>query len=881
MLYRSVFEQCYDVAIYGAGYAGLAAAWTLGQQGKRVLLLDRSMDIAWESGRAFARDAGALHDPLWQKFCQQVHNHSGASNNLDPCSAEIIAATQLQDASDQIDVLLGASPIRSCQQEQELSALHVATKSSERMLRAQLWLDASDAGTLFQIAAPQTYAKRRKPQAYEARILLGLAPKGQMPVEFSSKHAFIEAIPHLNAFNLCLRATEPLSQNALLERWQSLRTQAVHSLADRFALGREAARNVPSPRKLDSEKDRCVGSLPEQHLQCDIFVAGAGTGGSIAALTAQAEGHQVLVADSMPIAGGVGTAGLISNYFYGHPGGAHESLDQKGESLQDSHTIPTPRGMHWHPVGKATAFHQKLLDPSHFISEAIIYGAKREGTTVTEIRIATADQILIVHPRTVIDATGDGDVAALAGASYDFGRPGDGLPLSYSQPAYYRQMDNGRLGLYNFDAGWCDPTDPEDLTRARLSALAQYRTLPPGGEKRLVQLAPLPGIRQSRQFHTCERLELADLMNHRSRASSIGVTQAPLDTHSVDFEFEDDETMFWLWGCKSFRHLVHAEMPYGIMTPNELNNLWLACRSAGISPAASYAARMQRDMHRLGEAAAYAASAWLEGIPSQQIPTHCQARLDLSGARAPVSPPSEVDPLELLDQGKPSPQLWKLYQNKGKYEHQILERLRHPSADISWLAAVICAMWNDPRAEARLLQTIQSKEAGIEAPALSRGPFNQHIDVPNWFLAINLLRRCGSKTCLPVLQSLAEQDGNCLNLRTSLALSIERLQIRIQYLNTKTPVAKLLEALVHDATPDTWVRPSRSIKRTLDGDSQRPLPQEPVGIDTSEDHRWQLDLAVARAAKTWDIPSPIDIDPYLADPRACVRKAVQTLLSNQ
>ncbi|WPJ97075.1 hypothetical protein SH580_05065 [Coraliomargarita algicola] len=36
-----------------------------------------------------------------------------------------------------------------------------------------------------------------------------------------------------------------------------------------------------------------------------------------------------------------------------------------------------------------------------------------------------------------------------------------------------------------------------------------------------------------------------------------------------------------------------------------------------------------------------------------------------------------------------------------------------------------------------LLQAIHTKETGIEAPALSRGSFNQHIDVPNYFPEMN------------------------------------------------------------------------------------------------------------------------------------------------
>lgn len=49
-------------------------------------------------------------------------------------------------------------------------------------------------------------------------------------------------------------------------------------------------------------------------------------------------------------------------------------------------------------------------------------------------------------------------------------------------------------------------------------------------------------------------------------------------------------------------------MPYGMIVPRDLDNVWLACRAIGVSPDAHHSCRMQRDIQRIGEAAGNAAA---------------------------------------------------------------------------------------------------------------------------------------------------------------------------------------------------------------------------------------------------------------------------------
>lgn len=93
----------------------------------------------------------------------------------------------------------------------------------------------------------------------------------------------------------------------------------------------------------------------------------------------------------------------------------------------------------------------------------------------------------------------------------------------------------------------------------------------------------------------------------------------------------------------------------------------------------------------------------------------------------------------------------------------------------------------------------------------------------------------------------------------------------------RAQVAVILSELSASPLPETLLRPSRSLYRALLGQEQTPLRQEPQGVDSREDHLWQLWLVVARACKEWGLPCPVDVTALLRDERALVRRAMRNL----
>ena len=66
---------------------------------------------------------------------------------------------------------------------------------------------------------------------------------------------------------------------------------------------------------------------------CDVLVIGLGTAGVMAAIAAAKQGCRVIGADAAPLAGGVGTAACVWDYYYGARGGLYREINRKADAL--------------------------------------------------------------------------------------------------------------------------------------------------------------------------------------------------------------------------------------------------------------------------------------------------------------------------------------------------------------------------------------------------------------------------------------------------------------------------------------------------------------------------------------------------------------------
>ena len=189
--------------------------------------------------------------------------------------------------------------------------------------------------------------------------------------------------------------------------------------------------------------------------ETDVLVVGGGPSGLGAALGAAAAGAGVILAERYGFLGGNATAALVmplmsfhtqhhrpekegavtlfpTDHGRGNPliAGALKILLERmvsaggaiEPSLKTGYTVPFDP-----ETFKRVAL--ELLDEAgvHFLFHAFASDAIVEHRTIRGVVFETKSGPVVIHARVVIDATGDGDVAARAGAPFEVGRESDRL----------------------------------------------------------------------------------------------------------------------------------------------------------------------------------------------------------------------------------------------------------------------------------------------------------------------------------------------------------------------------------------------------------------------------------------------------------------------
>lgn len=223
--------------------------------------------------------------------------------------------------------------------------------------------------------------------------------------------------------------------------------------------------------------------LPEQTIpvarKCDVLVCGGGCAGVAAAVAAARHGASVVLLERWPGVGGMATNALVNIWHRSDRtrtvimGLVEESAQRAGKHGWIRRHPQYPR-VHetdiFEPEGMRIVW-QRMLDEAkvrtlcHLTAgEPIMEGGRIRGV-LADTKVGRRAFLASI----VIDATGDGDIAARAGVPFDFGRASDGLVQGMTMMFMLSGVDNS-------------PATREQRARLRDGILQKMRQLRDAGE---------------------------------------------------------------------------------------------------------------------------------------------------------------------------------------------------------------------------------------------------------------------------------------------------------------------------------------------------------------------------------------------------------------
>jgi FAD dependent oxidoreductase len=426
----------------------------------------------------------------------------------------------------------------------------------------------------------------------------------------------------------------------------------------------------------------------------DVVVIGGGPAGIMAASAAARAGQSTILLERYGFLGGAGTAGGLSTFcgLHAKVHGVHERVihgltDELLDRMAKMDALSVPHltindGILAQAFDissyKIAADDLVVASGARLLFHAIAVGVlMSDDTTIDAVLIESKSGRAAVRGRMFIDASGDADIAAWAGAPFEMSPAMNGLlypSLMFringvdAQAAgetpwrTVEQLMNAaeEAGTHHFprkkpivrpqrnplewranltqlsnpDGSAIDGTNVDELTRGELQGRQQaldaftfIRDNTPGfTDSYIVDIAPQIGIRETRRIVGDYQLSADDVLDCADFTDTIGVNGWPVEAHvagSVKFVWQRGEDN------RGFNQL-----PFRMIVPQQVKNLYVVGRCASMTHGGQSSARVTGPCFAMGEAAGAAADLTIStGVAGGDIDVaELQRRLERAGA---------------------------------------------------------------------------------------------------------------------------------------------------------------------------------------------------------------------------------------------------------
>ena len=422
----------------------------------------------------------------------------------------------------------------------------------------------------------------------------------------------------------------------------------------------------------------------------DVLVVGAGSAGSSAAISAARRGARTLLVDRLPFLGGTSTAVLDTFYAFYTPGEkprrvvggigweVAQRLTQDGVAFERPNTYGAGTGVTYDPEALKVVWERLVQNADvEVLLHTWATGVQIDDGRIKAVRLWNKGGESVVEAGTVVDASGDADLCAMAGVAYDDARS---TPNLQSLSTIFRvanvDMDraaklpktelwalmrgaaaSGSYSLPRLEGSWhrtpyagvvtvhmtripnVDATDPVQLTRAEIEGRRQVqeyhrflRDLVPGFERSVVvATSPAIGVRESRRVIGDYRLTRDDVLDAHRFDDEVAMCGAPIEDHVAGTG-------------TTWTYVPHGGVygiPYRCLLPIGVEGMLVAGRCFSATHEAHASARSMATCMAMGQAAGTAAAfAVASGVTPRSIDTReLRARLEEDGALLdPVEP---------------------------------------------------------------------------------------------------------------------------------------------------------------------------------------------------------------------------------------------------